>query len=62
MGEGTSSFNISWGSWQQYAQMVQYTLAAGDGQRNIWVSFRDVAGNVSQPYSASIMLDAGRLP
>lgn len=57
IGEGTSSFNISWGSWQQYTTRVQYMMSAGDGQRNIWVSYRDVAGNVSQAYNATVILD-----
>ena len=57
IGEGTSSFNINWGSWQQYTTRVQYQMPAGDGQRNIWVSYRDAAGNISQAYSSSVILD-----
>lgn len=57
IGEGTSSFNVVWGNWTQFAGKVPYTMAQGDGQRNIWAMYRDAAGNVSQAYVAQIILD-----
>ena len=57
IGEGASSYSITWGAWQAFAPRVQYTLGYGDGQRNVWVMYRDAAGNVSQVYRASVILD-----
>lgn len=57
VGEGSTSYNISWGSWQAFAPRPQYMLEYGDGQRNVWVMYRDAAGNLSQIYGASIILD-----
>ena len=57
IGEGASSYSITWGAWQAFAPRVQYTLGYGDGQRNVWVMYRDAAGNVSQVYGASVILD-----
>lgn len=57
VGEGASSYSITWGAWQAFAPRVQYTLGYGDGQRNVWVMYRDAAGNVSQIYGASVILD-----
>ena len=57
VGEGANSVNISWGSWQQYTSRASYAMTAGDGQKNIWITYMDAAGNISQPAVDSIVLD-----
>ena len=56
-GEGISTFNINWGSWQQFNSKVVYTLAAGDGQRNIWITYRDAAAMCRSLTGVGVVLD-----
>ena len=43
--------------WQPYASELAWTLSSGDGEKIVYVQFRDRAGNLSQVYSATITLD-----
>ncbi|HWU36941.1 MAG TPA: hypothetical protein VN203_04780, partial [Candidatus Acidoferrum sp.] len=40
-----------------YSSSVAYTLASGDGVKTVYAWYKDAAGNVSTPASASIRLD-----
>ncbi|MCS7018426.1 MAG: hypothetical protein RMJ87_12310 [Cytophagales bacterium] len=44
--------------WVPYAERRKMQLLGEDGEKIIYARFRDVAGNVSQPVSARIILDA----
>ena len=52
-----SSDNSIWGQWENYVSYRAWSLAAGEGVRNVYVQFKDVAGNISPSYSDSIILD-----
>jgi len=52
-----SSDNISWTAPVAYATSKTFTLPAGDGSKTIYVRYFDKAGNASEVYSKSIILD-----
>lgn len=49
--------NVSWSSWEAYSASRSYTLPAGDGTKNLYVQYRDTAGNISIAYRGTIILD-----
>ena len=48
---------VSWTAWEAYATSKSYTLPTGDGTKNIYVQYKDTAGNVSNSYRGTIILD-----
>jgi hypothetical protein len=44
-------------SWEGYASVYAYSLSVGDGEKMVYVRFRDSFGNETASYSASIILD-----
>lgn len=52
-----SNDNISWLTPEVYASTKTLTLTPGDGMKTVYVKFRDNAGNWSDAYSDTIMLD-----
>jgi hypothetical protein len=44
-------------TWRNYATTFAYTLPIGDGNKTVYVQFKDGFGNISSPVSASIILD-----
>ncbi len=52
-----SNNNSTWSTAEGYATTKSWTLASGDGQKTVYVKFKDIAGNWSQSYSATIILD-----
>jgi len=44
-------------SWEGYATTKSWTLTSGDGTKTVYVQFKDSAGNVSETYSDTIILD-----
>jgi len=53
-----SDDNATWSVWEPYATSKAWTLSAGDGNKTIYVQYKDAAGNISVTYSSSINLDA----
>ena len=50
--------NVTWYGWETYAATRSATIPAGaDGQKTIYIQFRDAASTVSPVYSDSITLD-----
>lgn len=49
----------TWSNWIQYAETFAYELPAGDGRKTVYVQFKDRAGNTSEVYSDTIILDQG---
>jgi hypothetical protein len=47
----------AYSNWLTIASPMNWTLASGDGTHSVSVRFRDVAGNVAGPYTASVDLD-----
>ncbi len=61
-GSGMSQMQFSndgttYGAAQAYVTSTSYTLPSGAGLKTVYVKFVDAAGNVSEPYQASITLD-----
>lgn len=52
-----SNDNAIWSTPESYATTKNWELASGDGQKTIYVKFKDLAGNWSQNYSDAIILD-----
>jgi hypothetical protein len=52
-----SNDNISWSSWEPYATEKLWTLPAGDVLKKVYVKYRDNAGNESEAFEDSIILD-----
>lgn len=52
-----SDDGTTWGAPVDYAATASYTLPASDGAKTVYVRYIDGAGNVSDPYRASITLD-----
>ena len=44
-------------SWEDYTTSKSYTLSSGDGEKSVYVKFKDAAGNESDVESDSISLD-----
>ncbi|MDB5056268.1 MAG: hypothetical protein JWM44_4318 [Bacilli bacterium] len=43
--------------WEAYQAVRAFTLSNGDGTKQVYVKFRDAAGNISESVSDSIILD-----
>jgi hypothetical protein len=52
-----SNEGASWSNWEAYATSKSWTLSSGDGQKRVYVRYRDNAGNISSSYSDTIILD-----
>ena len=53
-----SNDGTTWNAWEDYAGSKPWSLTPGDGSKSVRVQLKDAAGNVSQTYSDSILLDA----
>ncbi len=51
----SSSFKDS--SWEEYAASKSWTLSSGEGEKIVYVKFKDGAGNMSEVFSDVIILD-----
>ncbi|WP_197089514.1 family 43 glycosylhydrolase [Bacillus sp. SA1-12] len=52
-----SSDGEIWTDWQDYESTKDFALPAGDGQKTIFVQFKDKAGNISTTTQKQITLD-----
>jgi|GEM_PF-2524638 len=52
-----SSDGVIWGGWEPYTTSKSYTLAAGEGTKNVYIKVRDNVGDIGQPKVSSIILD-----
>jgi len=53
-----SNDGITWSSWETYNETKTITLPEGDGQKTVYFSVCDKAGNEGTPVSAGIILDS----
>jgi YD repeat-containing protein len=51
-----SDDNITWSDVETYAATKNWTLRCGDGQKTVYVKYKDAAGNWSPTYQSSISL------
>jgi hypothetical protein len=54
---GFSDDGSTWSTWEPYATSKPWTLPAGDGEKAVYVAYRDQAGRISTTYSDTIVLD-----
>jgi len=52
-----SNDNVTWSDWEAYATSKTWTLENGDGNKTVYVRYKDNAGNVSENVAGSITLD-----
>jgi len=52
-----SNDNSTWSTAENYASAKTWVLSLGDGQKTVYVKYKDNAGNWSQAYSDTITLD-----
>ena len=52
-----SNDNINWSAPEGYADVKDWELFSGDGEKAVYVKYSDVAGNWSEVYQDSIILD-----
>ncbi|MRR31149.1 hypothetical protein EG834_12690, partial [bacterium] len=53
-----SNNGTTWSSWEAYKPARTWTLPTGNGEKNVYAMVKDSAGNESDPFSDSIVLDA----
>ncbi|SNB48096.1 choice-of-anchor D domain-containing protein [Geobacter sp. DSM 9736] len=53
-----SNNNSYWSAWEPYATSKSWTLTTGDDTKYVYVQFRDSAGNVSDGFWSSIVLNS----
>ncbi|MBO1514014.1 LamG-like jellyroll fold domain-containing protein [Metabacillus bambusae] len=46
-----------WSEWEEFKPSIELTLPAGDGEKTVFVEFKDHAGNISESYQQKITLD-----
>lgn len=46
-----------WTDWEAYVTSKDFTLPSGDGEKMLFVEFKDQAGNISDRYQQKIILD-----
>ncbi|NME70608.1 hypothetical protein [Flammeovirga aprica] len=51
------SSNFDGATWEPYATKKSYKLSDGDGPKQVFVKYKDLAGNQTQTYSSSISID-----
>ena len=52
-----SNTGASWSVWESYTTSKSWTLDSGDGSKGVYVEYKDGAGNVSQSFMDTIILD-----
>ena len=54
------NYGGTWTGWESYAATKAWTLAAGEGIRQVFVQFKDKAGLASGGYSDTIVVDTAK--
>ncbi|OAS82581.1 family 43 glycosylhydrolase [Metabacillus litoralis] len=52
-----STDSENWTEWDQFASSKDIVLPSGDGEKTVFVQFKDKAGNISTAYQKQIILD-----
>jgi subtilisin family serine protease len=53
-----SNDGINWSSEENFSSAKQWTLSPGDGEKKVFIQYKDMVGNWSQIYLDSIILDS----
>ncbi|MGM0874719.1 MAG: family 43 glycosylhydrolase [Bacillota bacterium] len=46
-----------WSDWEAYTTSKEFTLPSGDGEKTVFVEFKDQTGNISETYQQKVILD-----
>lgn len=49
--------NFKNSKWKNYKHSIDYRLSDGDGDKNLYIKFKDAAGNISDTFHSKIELD-----
>ncbi|MDQ0858823.1 beta-L-arabinofuranosidase domain-containing protein [Bacillus sp. V2I10] len=52
-----STDSENWTDWETYTTTKEVTLPSSDGEKTVFVEFKDQAGNISETYQQKIILD-----
>ena len=52
-----SNDGITWSSWESKISTKSWTLSHGEGSKTVYMQLRDTAGNISNAFSDTIVLD-----
>jgi hypothetical protein len=52
-----STDSENWTEWDHFASSKDFVLPSGDGEKTVFVQFKDKAGNISTTYQKQITLD-----
>lgn len=52
-----SNDGITWSSWESKVSTKSWTLSNGEGSKTVYMQLRDTAGNISNAFSDTIVLD-----
>lgn len=52
-----SNDGITWSSWESKISTKSWTLSHGEGSKTVYMQLRDTAGNISNTFSDTIVLD-----
>ena len=52
-----SNDGMTWSSWETFSTSKNWTLASGDGEKTAYMKLKDGAGNISENYMATIIVD-----
>jgi hypothetical protein len=52
-----SNDGITWSDWEPYTTTKSWSLTPGDGNKTIYVQYRDNSGSISEAYISNILLD-----
>ncbi|MFM9535781.1 S-layer homology domain-containing protein [Lysinibacillus sp. IITD104] len=52
-----SNDGITWSSWESKVSTKSWTLSHGEGSKTVYMQLRDTAGNISNTFSDTIVLD-----
>ncbi len=58
----SNNSDFSGASWQPFSATLDWTLTDGQGEKKVYVQFRDPLGNVSETYEGSIIVELGAGP
>ena len=53
-----SNDSETYSDWEPFAETWEWSLSEGEGTRQLFIQFQDGAGNISEPYAASVYVDA----
>nr|WP_106782733.1 cadherin repeat domain-containing protein [Lysinibacillus timonensis] len=52
-----SNDGVDWNQWEPFNPSKTWTLVSGDGEKKVYMQLRDLAGNLSESYEDSIIID-----